>query len=295
MLEEDDKSNIKIDIEIFKKKLKEFENRDDLVISKSITNKYDELIKTYNCFNMKYDPKSVWEKKRHKTKNILYTKNKLYTFTTVTKNNTINDTNTKNIIGFLNKITENNKIIILKSIEDIISENNYIENNVLLNIVFNYIEKKYDIIYINILKLFEKKHSNIIYDYINDYILLKKWLPYNYIISNNILDDNLYNEYCDYIKWKKKEINYIKTFIYIINEEKERYTNIYEILCDNIFDIFNNYLTDNYYTYLLDYTLELLYLLLNETDNNIINNLKKIDMTKIDNSTKFIIYNIIKK
>lgn len=174
MLHEDDNSNIKIDIEIFKKKLKEFENRDDLNISNSIIKKYHELIKTYNCFNMKYDPKSVWEKKKHKSKNFLYTKNKLYTFTAVTKNNTINDTNTKYIIGFLNKITENNKIVILKSLENIISENNYIENKVLLNIVFNYIEKKYDIIYIDILKLFEKKHNNIIYDYINDYILLKK-------------------------------------------------------------------------------------------------------------------------
>lgn len=83
--------------------------------------------------------------------------------------------------------------------------------------------------------------------------------------------------------------------MYIINEEKEKYTNIYEILCNNIFDIFNNYLKDNYHTFLLDYTLELLNILLYETDNIIINNLKKMDMTKIENSTKFIIYNIIRK
>jgi len=292
MLQYDDKENIKIDIDIFKEKLKEFEKKDDLIISESIIDKYNELLKTYNCFTTKYDPKSVWEKKKYKTRNILYNnKNKLYTFTTNINNN--NDNNTKNIIGLLNKITENNKNIILNTIIEILKKNNNEENEKLFNIVFNYIEKKFDIIYIEILKLFHNNNT-IIYNIINNYILHKLWLPNEYIINNNILNDNLYNEYCDYIKWKNKQLNIIKYFIFIIKEDKHKYNELYNNLCDDLYKQFNNYLEKNYYKYILDYILELLNILLYET-NDIFNNLKKIDTSKLDNSTKFLIYDIIKK
>ena len=147
MSEYDNKeNNIKIDINIFKEKLIEFEKEKDLIISELITNKYHELLKNYNCFTTKYDPKSVWEKKKYKTRNILYNnKNKLYTFTT-NMNNNKKDNNTKNIIGLLNKITDNNKNIILNSIIEILEKNNNEDNEELYNIVFNYIHKKFDII-----------------------------------------------------------------------------------------------------------------------------------------------------
>jgi len=289
----DNEKIIKIDLEIFKVKLKEYECDNDFQVSESIINKYNDLKKTYNCFNIKYDPKSVWEKKKYKTRNNILSKNKLYTFTTQTNNN-INDTN-KNIIGLLNKITDVNKNTILNSIEKIISDNNDIQNKELFTIVFNYIEKKYDKLYITILKLFEYNNNDIIYDNINNYILNKLWLPNEYIINNNILDDNLYNEYCDYLKWKNKQLNYIKTFIYIINENIDKYNEIYYQLCNDLYNTFNDYFNKNYFKYLLDYILELFEILLNNNDNIFITKFKNIDTSKLDNSTKFLIYNIIKK
>lgn len=287
--------NIKIDLEIFKDKLIEYEQDNDLEVSESIINKYNELKKTYHCFNIKYDPKSVWEKKKHKTKNNILYKNKLFTFTTKINNN-INDAN-KNIIGLLNKITDVNKNTILNSIEKIILDNNDNENKELFSIVFNYIEKKYDKLYITILKLFENNNNNnnIIYDYINNYILKKLWLPNEYIINNNILDDNLYDEYCDYLKWKNKQLNYIKTFNFIMNENTDKYNIIYNLLCNDLYDVFNYYLINNNFKYLLDYILELFEILINHSDNIYINKFKDIDTYKLDNSTKFLIYNIIKK
>ena len=112
--------------------------------------------------------------------------------------------------------------------------------------------------------------------------------------KNNLLNDNLYNEYCDYIKWKNKQLNIIKYFIFIIKEDKHKYNELYNNLCDDLYKQFNNYLEKNYYKYILDFILELLNILLYET-NDIFDNLKNIDTSKLDNSTKFLIYDIIKK
>ena len=282
---------IKIDILLFREKLNELEKEEILDISENIKRKYNELIKNYNCFNTKYDPKSVWEKKKYKTRTLLLNnKNKLYTFTIGT-----NDNNRKSFIGLLNKITDNNKNTILNNINIILENNKNITE--LFKIIFNYIDKKYEYIYILILKEFEKKEEDIIYNYIYEYINNKLWLPYDFILKNNILDDKLYDEYCLYIKWKIKQLNYIKTFEYIMRENKDKYIKLYNILCNNLHDEFNKYLNSNIYRYILDYILELFQILLNNDykDNDIINNLKELDITNLDNSTKFLIYNIIKK
>lgn len=284
---------IKIDIDIFNNIKKSIVYDNDDIYMISIKKKYDELMKDYSCFNNKYDAKSVWEKKKLKNTKLIHNNKKSIPLILSNNNKKNIDINKKNLVSNLNKITNKNIDIILVNIE-LILDFNYEKINEYFDVVLNSIEKYYDINYMKVLKLFEKKEKNIIKDYINIYKNEKKWKANEYILKNNILDDNLYDEYCEYQKWKIKQLNILKTIKYFIQENN----NYIEIL-DDIIDDLNNYLLENIkiksYKYILDYILDILQLLSEIKSEKIINILKKIDINKIDNSTKFLILNIIKK
>lgn len=270
----------------------------NLKIPENILKKYNELIKNNNCFNCKYDPKSVWEKKKAKTKIINSNINKLYL---ITSNISDDYNDKKKLTVLLNKITEINKNNILEDIKNII-ENNKDSNDVLLsllNIIYIFIgkndPKNFNLIYIKILNLFDIFNKDILYNYMNNYIINNIWEPYEYIIKYNILDDKYYNDYCEYIKWKNNQLNIIKSFIYLY-ENNNKYLEILNILLNNINIKLNKYESENTNKYIIDYLLELEYILLDKIINeNIILNLKKKDLNKLENSTKFIIMNIIEK
>lgn len=283
---------IKIDVNIFieKKYNFEYDKEDSYIIN--IKKKYDELINNYSCFSNKYDAKSVWEKKKLKNTKIIHNKKGIPLILS-NKNSKNIDINKKNLISNLNKITNNNIDIIIVNIE-LILDYNYDKIEEYFKVVLNSIEKNYDINYIKVLKIFEKKDKDIISNYINSYKNEKIWIANNYILENNILNDDLYDEYCSYLKWKIKQINILKTIKYFI-EEKEDYI---EILDKIIYDLCE-YLFENIkiksYKYILDYILELLQILSEIKSEEIIKKLKGIDLEKIDKSTKFLILNIIKK
>tara|TARA_B000000475_G_scaffold263380_1_gene249810 strand:+ start:258 stop:1139 length:882 start_codon:yes stop_codon:yes gene_type:complete len=270
----------------------------NLKIPENILKKYNELIKNNNCFNCKYDPKSVWEKKKAKTKIINSNINKLYL---ITSNISDDYNDKKKLTVLLNKITEINKNNILEDIKNII-ENNKDSNDVLLsllNIIYIFIgkndPKNFNLIYIKILNLFDIFNKDILYNYMNNYIINNIWEPYEYIIKYNILDDKYYNDYCEYIKWKNNQLNIIKSFIYLY-ENNNKYLEILNILLNNINIKLNKYESENTNKYIIDYLLELEYIILDKIKNeNIILNLKKKDLNKLENSTKFIIMNIIEK
>lgn len=276
---------IKIDLSEFKKKLTELNNL-DIVFPANILEKKKNLIETYNCFNIKYDPRSVWEKKKFKNTNKYYeTKNKLYTFTTN------NDNITKqNLTSLLNKLSNTNKIKIMEKIDTII-ESNINKLDELFNDIFKYIEKLYDIKYIEIIKKFEKYNSNIIINYFDDYIINKKWIIN---IKNNIMDDNNYDEFCNYNKLKNKQINIIKTFCFLHKTEDKKYDKQYNNLCNLIFNEFKTNYENNNFKYIIDYLLELLGILsFNRLSTNISEYFQLFNLKKINNSTKFLILNII--
>jgi acetolactate synthase regulatory subunit len=269
----------------FKKKLTELNNL-DIVFPVNILEKKKNLIETYNCFNIKYDPRSVWEKKKFKNTNRYYeTKNKLYTFTTN------NDNITKqNLTSLLNKLSDTNKIKIMEKIDTII-ESNINKLDELFNDIFKYIEKLYDIKYIEIIKKFEKYNSNIIINYLDDYIINKKWII---DIKNNIMDDNNYDEFCNYNKLKNKQINIIKSFCFLHKTEYNKYDKQYNNLCNLIFDEFKTNYENNNFKYIIDYLLELLGILsFNRLSTNITEYFQLFNLKKINNSTKFLILNII--
>ena len=146
----DDNDIIKIDLDIFQKKIKNY-NYNDINID-TLNKKKSNLIAKFSCFNEKYDSKFLWEKKKMKknvfksnwntnksnihnnTEQPINNDKKLYTFTT----NKFNINKDKKLfISFLNKISNNNKDTIGTNIKNIISNYENIEE--LLDIIYIYI------------------------------------------------------------------------------------------------------------------------------------------------------------
>ena len=275
---------IKINLDFFKNKLKNYNYND--IIYDDLNKMKQELILTYSCFNEKYDSKFLWEKKKMKknyyktTYNQRYNNNvsnnndkKLYTFTT---NKVINN-DKKKLISLLNKLSINNKDVIINSINDILRT--YTNKTELIEILYIYIGKNNDTLYIEVVKNIIENDKNIFYDFLRkiNYIIDDK-----YINSNIMLDEN-YDNFCDFKKDKTKNVNMFKSFIYIIEEVYDvNIDNILQDISDNILSIINN--LNNSKSYIVNYYLELL-LILKKIKINDLN----INLKNYDKSTKFLV------
>ena len=275
---------IKINLDFFKNKLKNYNYND--IIYDDLNKMKQELILTYSCFNEKYDSKFLWEKKKMKknyyktTYNQRYNNNvsnnndkKLYTFTT---NKVINN-DKKKLISLLNKLSINNKDVIITSINDILRT--YTNKTELIEILYIYIGKNNDTLYIEVVKNIIENDKNIFYDFLRkiNYIIDDK-----YINSNIMLDEN-YDNFCDFKKDKTKNVNMFKSFIYIIEEVYDvNIDNILQDISDNILSIINN--LNNSKSYIVNYYLELL-LILKKIKINDLN----INLKNYDKSTKFLV------
>ena len=282
---------IKIDLDYFEKKLKDYKYND--INIDNLNKKKKELIHNYSCFNEKYDSKFLWEKKKMK-KNI-YNKNtwnihrsndnndqqqnnnekKLYTFTT----NKFNINKDKKLfISFLNKISNTNKDVIINEIKKIIDNYENIEE--LLEIIYIFIGKNDDKIYIEILKNIINKDKNKFYDSLNKikYIVSEKYTKVNILLDKN------YDDFCDFKKEKTKCLNLFKSVVDIIEYTNDETINIIiEKISNNIVSIINN--LEESKSYIINYYLELLLILKKNINIETIN----IDISKYDKSTKFIL------
>lgn len=275
---------IKINLDFFKNKLKNYNYND--IIYDDLNKMKQELILTYSCFNEKYDSKFLWEKKKMKknyyktTYNQRYNNNvsnnndkKLYTFTT---NKVINN-DKKKLISLLNKLSISNKDVIITSINDILRT--YTNKTELIEILYIYIGKNNDTLYIEVVKNIIENDKNIFYDFLRkiNYIIDDK-----YINSNIMLDEN-YDNFCDFKKDKTKNVNMFKSFIYIIEEVYDvNIDTILQDISDNILSIINN--LNNSKSYIVNYYLELL-LILKKIKINDLN----INLKNYDKSTKFLV------
>ena len=282
---------IKIDLDYFQKKLKDYKYND--INIDNLNKKKKELIQNYSCFNEKYDSKFLWEKKKMK-KNI-YNKNnwniyrsndnndqqqnnnekKLYTFTT----NKFNINKDKKLfISLLNKISNTNKNVIINDITKIIDNYENIEE--LLEIIYIFIGKNDDKIYIEILKNIINKDKNKFYDSLNKikYIVSEKYTKVNILLDKN------YDDFCDFKKEKTKCLNLFKSVVEIIEYTNDETINIIiEKISNNIVSIINN--LEESKSYIINYYLELLLILKKNINIESIN----IDISKYDKSTKFIL------
>ena len=290
---------IKIHLSIF---LNRYNNNNNINIPENIINKAEHLRKTCNCFNSLYDPKMIWEKKLfyRKEKSGLNGMNGLNGINGLNVNNKgkvhiiipdFSDISTtkRTLVGYLNKLTVKNKDVIYEKIKEIINNN---MNEEVFLIIWSYIKVSTNDnnIYIRLLDYFDIEFLNIIIDKLwKIYINNREWEPPKYIYENNLLlQNNEYELYCDYIKWKKGIHNI--NIIWIKYKKDE-----ISLLLNNIFDYMINCINNpNIHKYIVDIFMEqILKILNNHKDVSIINKIKLLDIKKFDSSTKFLIYNII--
>jgi hypothetical protein len=273
-------SIIKIDISYFQHRYDQIEE-----IPENIKNKAKVINDTYSCFKSYYDPKMIWVKKNYNKKEKPVTpKNR---FHIIIPDFTDNSMLKRKLVGLLNKITTKNKNTIYESIKEIIATN---DKNSVFEIIWEYIKLNENSLYTNILTFFDE---NMLQDNIDakwkNYIELREWDPPKTIYDNDILLLNdEYDLYCDYVKWKKNINNLNKIWI------KFKLSEIHfllEVLFEHTIDILKE---KKVYKHILDIFLEQLFKILSVTKTpEIINKIKEIDITNFNNSTKFLIYNIL--
>lgn len=269
-----------IDIGIFKEHYQTFDKKN---ISQKYIDKKNELLNTYNCFfenHQHYEKKNVrvpYENKNH---------NKLHI---ISGNFTEETKIRKGFTGLLNKLSSQNKDNLYIKINDYIkSSKEY--NSLCYNIVWDFIKQSSSILYIDLIDFFDKKISN---EYIQKYIKDKKWFPNDTILNNNVLDNEMYDLYCDYVKWKKQTKN-IFDAILLLSKKYEFINN--DMLNELISDIFYLFKNANDKKHITDFMLENLQEFLKHIENDEIKNyLQEINLDSVDKSTKFLILNILEK
>jgi len=267
----------------------------------NLKKKASNLISNYNCFISNYDAKSLWEKKKmiaQKKNNSKFnnTRNKprvlLIDFSDEMKCK-------KEFTSYLNKLTDVNKDIIYNKISLFIKELNEEILNSLFNVLINFIKVSSNNIYIDVLFLFDNNYINKnIESYITDFINKKEWLPKEIIMDSKILFNNdNYDIYCSYVKLKKHSISIIKALMIIVKKINNSNNNYYQQLLSNIYSDINYYINsndNNNNKHIIELLLDQLIILFDYLPNeDIINDLSKIDLKKFEYSTKFKIDKIL--
>jgi len=286
----EDLGYIKINYLIFKDclLLHNIDNIPPYLIKKS-----DDLLNNYNCFASNFDARSLWEKKKimatTKKNNKSRTRPHLisFDFTDETKCK-------KEFTSYLNKLTDVNKEIIYNKIKIFLDKINDNFIKILFNILWNFIKISSNNIYIDVLYLFNIKYiKENIKIYWDNYITNKEWLPPTDILNNkNIFNEDNYNEYCIYVKWKKNNLSLCRAWCNIFKKE-----NILENIDDLNFKIVGSISDFKENKHIVDLLLDQINILLDIRPNkNIINKIINWDITtNCENSTKFKILNFIDK
>lgn len=212
--------------------------------------------------------------------------NRLYIITTdFTENSKIK----KQFTAYLNKLTDTNKLTMYPKIQELL--NNKDIHNLVYDIVWEFIKKQPKSIYISILKCFSPQMTE---SYVSEYITNKQWYPPEYAFSNNLLTANeeLYDMYCEYVKWKMTVINVIKAFC-IIDMCKTFFdtlaTDLYSLLIEGLQSITTRHITH--------FALEELQIILKHCSEDsyieTMNNLQKIDIHELESSSKFLLQDIL--
>ena len=293
-MDNNDLGLIKYNLSIFKELYEK-----DLELNEILLKKASELTNNFNCFISNYDAKSLWEKKKliamRKTK-ITYNPNRtkprviLIDFSDDMKCK-------KEFTSYLNKLTDVNKETIYSKISSFIGDISDIKiKNMLFDVLINFIKASSNNIYIDVLFLFDNDFidENII-KYLDKYINNKEWIAEEIKIENKILyhNDN-YDKYCVYVKLKKNSLSILKALLIILNRLKN-YEIIKKISREIIIDL-NEYLKTTIYKHIIELLLDELLLIFDfYKDEEIIDNLKKIDLNIFEYSTKFKIIKIIEK
>jgi hypothetical protein len=283
---------VKINYDVFRKCLNDF-NSTNIIISDNIVNKANDLINNYNCFISTYDARSLWEKKKIIASNKKIVKSRPH----IIYIDFSDDAKCKKeFISYLNKLTDVNKEVIYNKISTFISQVNKDIFNSLFDVLINFIKSSNNIIYIDVLYLFEENYiTDNITKFYNNYIDKKEWLPEELLIEYKLIfDEDKYDTYCEYIKIKKKSLSMIKALCIILKKISK--LDIIDIIINSIFKDLDFYLPQSNYKHIIELLLDELAIIIDFIPKQIyINNISAIICNDLDNSTKFKISNIIDK
>lgn len=297
---ENDFGIIKVEYGIFIKMLRERENK-ETELPQTLINKSNELQNTYNCFASNYDARSLWEKKKYiatKIRNKEFKNLKAKPVTVITGDFSDETKYKKEFTGYLNKLTDINKQNIYSKISLFISK---IKEDIipsLFDIIWDFIKKSSNNIYIDIIYLFDANVVQVNLDNMwNKFLNNKEWKLNETISNKEILlnNNNNYDEFCEYVKWKKSNISIIRTWCHIFKKEK-KLENI-DIILYNLVELIKEYINNkNMYKHVIDIALDQIYTILDVYYNvEIINIIKSWDVEIFEKSSKFKIFNILEK
>jgi len=273
---------ITIDYDIFHNHYITF-NKNDL--PPSLINKKSELQHLSKCFSNQYENNKYYEKKHfntyHKQKdNTNFNKNnRLYFLST---NFTEENKTKKFYVGTLNKLTDKNKNQLFPEL----IKKEFL-NKIFYDIIWDFIKRKSDKNYIDLLNHFDISLTN---DKWNEFMDNKYWHPPANMIDIDLFNSDIivYDLYCDFVKWKKEISNVIDAWSHIVSSDD------ISMLLNNLYDFFLLHVNNKINKHLIDYALYQIFIILKiKPSINIIDRFKNIDLGHFDSSSKFIIMNII--
>jgi hypothetical protein len=273
---------IKIQTDVFKKYYK----KDKHNIPESLLMKKQEIYEN-NCFHMNYESYQERKSNTHynHTNKPTKTLNRLYI---ITSDFTEDANIKKQFMSYLNKLTPSNKNIIYPKFKELLDSNS--NNDKSYDIIWEFIKKSPENIYLDLLKFYD---SDITVEYVQSYVQNKVWMPPEPFFNNNLLDssEEVYDMYCDYVKWRKYTSNTIRAIVTICTDNglvEKLLQCLYEFFCENF---------SNHIKHLVDFSLEQINFIIKNQSCSISASikqfLKSIDLNKTDSSTKFLIIDII--
>ena len=261
---------IRYDLNVFKEKYNKIKNNTSYIMPDNLIKKKQDIYHNYKCFHMTYE--EYHENKVYKSATIKPHQNRLYI---ITSDFTEDNQHKKKVIGYLNKLTEQNRETLYPKLKELLNDSMY-------SMVWDFIKKSPKQIYIDLLSSFDEK---LTLSYFIEYVAQKSWYPPSYALDNNLLASNeeFYDMYCDYVKWKNQTSNTLKAFCMIYNTG-------FDQLVHDLYDLF--YIADH--RHIIDFCLEQILLLKPyiHSDHTVLHKLKKIDK-EVESSTKFLLKDII--
>jgi len=300
MLIEGDSGIIRIETKIFLDQYKKIEKNER---TETLTAKKQDILKNNKCFHINFETyfnqpidKKTYVHHRDKdsyksTKN----NNRLHIisadFTEISKTK-------KLFTGYLNKLTDQNKVTLFPKIKELLNGINDSElKTSLYDVIWEFIQKSSDRVYLDILDLYDK---SILEGRWDNYTKNKEWYPSKEILENNILaaNEEVYDIYCTYVKWKKKITNLNNAWCVLMSSDNRLHK--MDILLDDLYELFEKYHSErdmsNEHKHIIDFSLEQMYIILSVHNNPVIKEkIKSMDINKFELSSKFLVLNILEK
>lgn len=118
----------------------------------------------------------------------------------------------KQFLSIMNKLTPENLSILYEKYKSSISETHV---DIYVDTCFEYIQRspQFSRTYVDFLQLLSK-HMKImpqLHEIIHNFLNTQQWKP------GHIPEDDCYDEFCNYVKWKKMVTGYIQAIVYMIH------------------------------------------------------------------------------